>query len=229
MNPGPDLLELTDVGKTYRSGPLQVSALRRVTLRVKRGEYIAITGPSGSGKSTLLNILGCLDRPSEGEYRIEGQAVQALDDAALAEVRNRRIGFVFQSFHLLPRYTARKNVELPLVYAGAGRAERSLRAEAALASVGLAGRSAHRPSELSGGERQRVAIARALVNDPSILLADEPTGNLDQRVGNEIMGIIEDLNRAKDLTLLIITHDPAVAQRARRRIRIVDGEVESDA
>jgi putative ABC transport system ATP-binding protein len=229
MHPGPDLLELSDVGKTYRSGPLQVSALRRVTLRVRRGEYIAITGPSGSGKSTLLNILGCLDRPSEGEYRIEGQPVQALDDAALADVRNRRIGFIFQSFNLLPRYSARKNVELPLVYAGAGRSDRSRRAEAALDAVGLAGRAAHRPSELSGGERQRVAIARALVNDPSILLADEPTGNLDQRVGNEIMGIMEELNRTKALTLLLITHDPAVAARARRRIRIVDGEVESVA
>ena len=228
MNPGPDLLELTDVGKTYRSGPLEVSALRHVTLRVRRGEYIAITGPSGSGKSTLLNILGCLDRPTAGEYRIEGQPVGSLDDAALAEVRNRRIGFIFQSFNLLPRYSARKNVELPLVYAGAGRSDRSRRAEAALDAVGLAGRAAHRPSELSGGERQRVAIARALVNDPSILLADEPTGNLDQRVGNEIMGIMEDLNRTKALTLLLITHDPAIAQRARRRIRIVDGEVESD-
>lgn len=225
MNPVPDILALTDVGKTYRSGALAVTALRHVNLRVRPGEYLAITGPSGSGKSTLLNILGCLDRPTSGEYRIEGRPVQDLDDAALAEVRNRRIGFVFQSFNLLPRYTARKNVELPLLYAGAARGERSLRAEAALEAVGLAGRSAHRPGELSGGERQRVAIARALVNRPSILLADEPTGNLDQRVGQEIMRIIEELNATQGLTVAIITHDPAVAARARRRIRVVDGEV----
>ncbi len=229
MSPDAELLKLTDVGKTYRSGPLEVSALRRVNVLVRRGESIAITGPSGSGKSTLLNILGCLDRPTSGEYRLDGRPVQDLDDAALAEVRNRRIGFVFQSFNLLPRYSARKNVELPLIYAGAARGDRSRRADAALEAVGLAGRTAHRPGELSGGERQRVAIARALVNDPSILLADEPTGNLDQRVGHEIMGIIEDLNARRGLTVILITHDPAVAERARRRIRIVDGEVVSDA
>ena len=223
-----DLLRLTDVSKVYRSGPIEVAALRNINLSVKRGEFIAITGPSGSGKSTLLNLLGCLDRPTTGEYRIEGEPVQSLDDFGLAEVRNRRIGFVFQSFNLLPKYSARKNVELPLVYAGAGRGERKDRASAALEAVGLGPRAEHRPNELSGGERQRVAIARALVNDPSILLADEPTGNLDTKVGREIMGFIEDLNARKGLTVLVITHDPAIAHRARRQLRLVDGEIVAD-
>ena len=223
-----DLLRLTDVSKVYRAGPIEVAALRNVTLSVKRGEYIAITGPSGSGKSTLLNLLGCLDRPTTGEYRIEDQPVQSLDDFGLAEVRNRRIGFIFQSFHLLPKYSARRNVELPLVYAGAGRGPRRDRAQAALESVGLGPRAEHRPNELSGGERQRVAIARALVNHPSILLADEPTGNLDTKVGREIMAIIEDLNAKKGLTVLLITHDMAIAERARRQVRLVDGEIVHD-
>ncbi len=223
-----ELLRLAGVSKVYRGGAIEVAALRNIDLSVKRGDFIAITGPSGSGKSTLLNILGCLDRPSSGEYRIEGEPVQSLDDFGLAEVRNRRIGFVFQSFNLLPKYTARKNVELPLVYSGAGRAERADRASAALESVGLAPRAQHRPSELSGGERQRVAIARALVNDPSILLADEPTGNLDTKVGREIMDIIEGLNARKGLTVLVITHDPAVASRARRQVKLVDGEIVVD-
>jgi putative ABC transport system ATP-binding protein len=205
MTPPDEVLRLTDVGKVYRSGPIEVAALRHVNLVVRRGEYIAITGPSGSGKSTLLNILGCLDRPSSGEFLIDGQPVQGLDDVALAEIRNRKIGFVFQSFNLLRR-----------------------RAEAALESVGLAGRTAHRPSELSGGERQRVAIARALVNRPSLLLADEPTGNLDQRVGREIIDLIEDLNARDGLTVLVITHDPAVAARARRQVRLVDGQIAED-
>jgi putative ABC transport system ATP-binding protein len=228
MNPPDEVLRLSDVGKVYRAGPIEVAALRHVNLSVRRGEYIAITGPSGSGKSTLLNLLGCLDRPTSGEFHIEGEPVQGLDDVALAALRNRKLGFIFQSFNLLPKYSARVNVELPLVYAGEGRGERRRRAEAALESVGLAGRSAHRPSELSGGERQRVAIARALVNRPSILLADEPTGNLDQRVGREIMAIIEDLNARTALTVLVITHDPAVAARARRQIRLVDGEIAED-
>jgi putative ABC transport system ATP-binding protein len=223
-----DLLRLTGVTKTYRSGALAVTALRGVNLSVRRGDYLAITGPSGSGKSTLLNILGCLDRPSSGEYLLEGEMVQSLDDEGLASIRNRRIGFVFQSFNLMPRYTAQKNVELPLSYAGVARGRRRERSLASLEAVGLGPRAEHRPGELSGGERQRVAIARALVNEPSILLADEPTGNLDTKVGAEIMRIIEDLNARKGLTLLVITHDPAVAERARRRIRIVDGEIESD-
>jgi putative ABC transport system ATP-binding protein len=223
-----DLLRLTEVAKVYGGGSHLVQALRGVSLSIASGEYLAITGPSGSGKSTLLNILGCLDRPSSGEYFFDGQPVQALDDFGLAEVRNRRIGFVFQSFNLLPKYSARKNVELPLAYAGAARGERRTRALTALGSVGLADRVDHRPSELSGGERQRVAIARALVGRPSVLLADEPTGNLDTRVGQEIMKIIEDLNRSAGLTVIVVTHDPAIAERCRRRVRIVDGRIGQD-
>ncbi len=225
---GPDLLRLTGVTKVYRAGAIEVTALRNVSLPVRKGEYIAITGPSGSGKSTLLNILGCLDRPSSGEYRFEGAPVQSLDDEGLARIRNRRIGFIFQGFNLMPRYSACKNVEIPMIYSETPRGERRVRAEAALASVGLAPRSAHRPGELSGGERQRVAIARALVNEPSILLADEPTGNLDTRVGEGIMKLIEDLNREQGLTVLVITHDPAVAARCRRQVRLVDGEIVVD-
>jgi len=223
-----DLLRLTDVTKVYGGGGHEVRALDGVTLSVRAGDYVAITGPSGSGKSTLLNILGCLDKPSAGEYLFEGVSVRTLDDFGLAEIRNRRIGFVFQSFNLLPKYSARKNVEVPLSYAGAGRGERRERSTAALEAVGLGPRMDHRPSELSGGERQRVAIARALVNRPSIILADEPTGNLDTRVGSDIMKIIEDLNARTGLTVLVITHDPAIAARCRRQIRIVDGRVVRD-
>ncbi len=222
------LLELRDVTKIYDTGAAAVAALRGVSLSFSRGEYAAISGPSGCGKSTLLNILGCLDRPTSGEYLVEGRPAHALDDFGLAALRNRRIGFVFQSFNLMPRYSARKNVELPLVYAGVRRSRRKDRAGAALEAVGLAPRAEHRPSELSGGERQRVAIARALVNEPSILLADEPTGNLDTRAGAEIMRIIEDLNARSGLTVLVVTHDPAIAERCRRRIRMVDGRIESD-
>jgi putative ABC transport system ATP-binding protein len=222
------LLDLRDVTKIYSTGAAAVAALRGVSLTVRRGDYLAITGPSGCGKSTLLNIVGCLDRPTSGEYLFEGEPAQSLDDFGLAAIRNRRIGFVFQSFNLMPRYSARKNVELPLVYAGLRRALRKDRAAAALAAVGLSPRAEHRPNELSGGERQRVAIARALVNDPSILLADEPTGNLDTRGGAEIMRIIEDLNAREGLTVLVVTHDPAMSARCRRRIRMVDGQIESD-
>jgi putative ABC transport system ATP-binding protein len=225
---GSDLLRLVDVTKVYGEGLHEVRALDAVSLTVARGEYVAITGPSGSGKSTLLNILGCLDRPTTGEYRFDGQPAHSLDDFGLAEIRNRMIGFVFQSFNLLPKYSARKNVELPLAYSGAGRGVRRQRADAALAAVGLAARVEHRPSELSGGERQRVAIARALVNRPSILLADEPTGNLDTRVGQEILKIFEDLNAREGLTVVVITHDPSVAARCSRQIRIVDGRVAED-
>ncbi len=223
-----ELLRLNGVSKVYRTGVLEVAALRNVTLAVGRGEYVAITGPSGSGKSTLLNLLGCLDRPTAGEYLFEGEPVQALDDYGLAQVRNRKIGFVFQNFNLMPKYSARKNVELPLSYAGAKRSARRARAEEALAAVGLAERIAHRPPELSGGEKQRVAIARALVNEPSILLADEPTGNLDTRSGQEIIRIIEDLNARKSLTVLVVTHDMSIATRCRRQIGLVDGEVVVD-
>jgi len=223
-----ELLRLEGVSKVYRTGAVEVAALRKVSISVRRGEYIAVTGPSGSGKSTLLHILGCLDRPTSGQYAMEGTPLQDLDDYGLAGIRNRRIGFVFQAFNLMPRYTARKNVELPLSYAGVGRGERRARAEAALASVGLAARSHHRPSELSGGEKQRVAIARALVNEPSILLADEPTGNLDTRVGHEIIGLIEDLNASKGITVLLVTHDMELAARCRRRVRLVDGEIAED-
>jgi len=223
-----ELLRLEGVSKVYSTGTVEVAALREVSLSVRRGEYIAVTGPSGSGKSTLLHILGCLDRPTSGRYLLEGAPIQDLDDYGLARVRNRRIGFVFQAFNLMPRYTARKNVELPLSYAGVGRGSRRERAEAARASVGLAVRAHHRPSELSGGEKQRVAIARALVNEPSILLADEPTGNLDTRVGTEIVGIIEDLNARKGITVILVTHDLALAGRCRRRIGLVDGEIVED-
>jgi putative ABC transport system ATP-binding protein len=223
-----DLLRLTDVAKVYGGGNHEVRALDGISLTIRQGDYVAITGPSGSGKSTLLNILGCLDQPTSGEYLFEGIPVQTLDDFGLAEIRNRRIGFVFQSFNLLPKYTARKNVEIPLSYSGAGRAERRERATAALVSVGLSERVEHRPSELSGGERQRVAIARALVNRPSIILADEPTGNLDTKVGQEIMKLFEDLNAESNLTVLVITHDPAIAERCRRQIRIVDGHLVKD-
>jgi len=226
---GNDLLRLTGVTKVYGGGLHEVRALDGVSLTVESGEYVAITGPSGSGKSTLLNILGCLDSPTAGEYLFEGRPAQSLDDYGLAEIRNRRLGFVFQSFNLLPKYSARKNVEVPLSYSGTSRGQRKTRAAAALSAVGLASRIDHRPSELSGGERQRVAIARALVNNPSILLADEPTGNLDTRVGHEIMRIIEELNGRTGLTVLVITHDPSIAARARRQVRLVDGKIVEDA
>jgi len=225
---GSDLLRVTGVSKIYGSGSHEVRALDGVSLAVAAGEYVAITGPSGSGKSTLLNILGCLDRPTAGEYLLEGCPVQSLDDVGLAEIRNRKLGFIFQSFNLLAKYSARKNVEVPLSYAGTRRGDRKERALQALGAVGLAARVDHRPSELSGGERQRVAIARALVNQPSILLADEPTGNLDTRVGQEIMKIIEDLNARMGLTVLVITHDPAIAARCRRQVRLVDGRIAVD-
>lgn len=221
------MIRIEEVGKIYRLGSSIVEALRGVSFQVEEGEFVAIQGPSGSGKSTLLNILGCLDRPTSGRYILEGMEVGSMDDDELAFLRNQSIGFVFQSFHLLPRLTALKNVELPLVYNGVARQERRERALATLAAVGLLHRSGHQPSELSGGEQQRVAIARALVNRPAILLADEPTGNLDSRVGEEVMALFEELNGSGS-TILVVTHSPEVAERTRRILRLQDGRLLQD-
>ena len=224
-----NVIELRGISKTYGStnGRLMVEALDSVGFRVGRGEFVAVMGPSGSGKSTLMNILGCLDRPTAGQYWLEGADVSAMGEKKLARVRNRHIGFVFQSFHLLPRLSAIKNVELPMVYAGVTARARGIRAEAALERVGLSGRAGHRPCELSGGQRQRVAIARALINDPSIILADEPTGNLDSAVGGEIMALFESLGRG-GATIIIVTHEPEIACRAGRVITFRDGRVAED-
>jgi len=222
------MIEAKDIWKVYRLGEAEVQALRGVNLTIEPGEYVAIMGPSGSGKSTLMNVLGCLDRPTGGAYRLDGLAVSDLDDSQLAEIRNKKVGFVFQMFNLLPRFAAWKNVELPLVYAGVGAGERKRRALAALETVGLAARAHHRPNELSGGERQRVAIARALLNSPSIILADEPTGNLDSKTGEEIIRLFERLNEQQRVTVIVVTHDSAVAQHTRRIIRLFDGQVAED-
>jgi putative ABC transport system ATP-binding protein len=220
------LLELKDVSKIYVVGDQEVAALRGVDFGISRGEYVAIMGPSGSGKSTLMNILGCLDTPTAGTYMLNGQSVGDLDDDELAAVRNREIGFVFQTFHLLPRATAAKNVELPLIYAGVTASQRRQRADRALDAVKLTDRAHHRPSELSGGQRQRVAIARALVNEPSILLADEPTGNLDSVTGEEILQIFDGLHTAGH-TIIMVTHEADVAERADRTVRLFDGQTVS--
>ncbi len=221
------LIELKGIEKVYEMGAEDVRALRGVDLDIERGEYAAIMGPSGSGKSTLMNIVGCLDTPSAGTYRLNGTDVSEMNANELADVRNQQIGFVFQTFNLLARSSAFHNVELPLVYAGTRRGERRERTEAALERVGLADRMDHRPAELSGGQRQRVAIARALVNEPSLLLADEPTGNLDSRTGEEIMGLFDHLH-AEGNTVILVTHEQHVAGHARRRIAILDGLVASD-
>ena len=214
-----------DITKTYRMGEVEVHALCGVTFDIQRGEVVSIMGPSGSGKSTLMNILGCLDVPSSGGYVLDGEEVSALRDDKLAVIRNRKVGFVFQSFNLLPRATALANVELPLRYANSGN-HRKQRAKEALELVGLGNRINHRPNEMSGGQQQRVAIARALINNPAILMADEPTGNLDSHSGKEIMELILSLNRERGTTVIIVTHDPTIAAQTQRVLRLRDGELE---
>ena len=221
------LIETLDLWKTYVMGSEEIHALRGVTISIERGEYVAIMGPSGSGKSTLMNLIGCLDTPSKGSYLLNGKQVSQMNDNELARIRNEEIGFVFQTFNLLPRATALHNVELPLVYAGVQSAERQKRAKLALDKVELTSRMTHRPNELSGGQRQRVAIARALVNNPSILLADEPTGNLDSKTGMEIMGLFERLHKTGN-TIVLVTHEADVAAYAYRAIHVRDGQVEND-
>jgi len=217
-----NVIEAHDIAKIYKMGEVEVQALRGVSFTIQRGEVVAIMGPSGSGKSTLMNMLGCLDRPTTGEYVLDGEAVASLNDDQLASIRNRKVGFVFQSFNLLSRQTAITNVELPLRYSGTngGRRERAIEA---LKAVGLEDRMTHRPYELSGGQQQRVAIARAIVNNPAIIMADEPTGNLDSKVGREIMSLLLNLNKESGTTLIIVTHDPIIAEQTRRVIRLRDG------
>jgi putative ABC transport system ATP-binding protein len=223
---GTQVIVAKDLTKVYKMGEQEVCALCGVSLEIERGEVVSIMGPSGSGKSTLMNILGCLDLPTSGEYILDGEEVSTLKDDQLADIRNRKVGFIFQSFNLLNRTTALGNVELPLRYAGITTGRRDLALEA-LESVGLKERVMHRPTELSGGQQQRVAIARALVNNPAIIMADEPTGNLDSKVGKEIMTLLLELNRKKGTTLIIITHDPTVAAQTQRVIRLRDGVVEA--
>ena len=221
------LIDTRDLWKTYVMGSEEIHALRGVSIQIERGEYVAIMGPSGSGKSTLMNLIGCLDTPSKGSYLLNEKQVSQMNDNELARIRNEEIGFVFQTFNLLPRATALRNVELPLVYAGVTAKDRDVRARLALEKVELTSRMGHKPNELSGGQRQRVAIARALVNNPSILLADEPTGNLDSKTGHEIMGVFERLHKAGN-TIVLVTHEADVAAFAYRTIQIRDGQVEND-
>jgi len=224
------MIEVTDLTKTYRLGSVEVPALRGVSFRIERGEVVAIMGQSGSGKSTLMHILGCLDLPTSGQYYLDGKNIAGLNEDELAVIRNREIGFVFQTFNLLPRMTVRRNAELPLMYNGGdGEKEAHRRAEAMLEAVGLGDRINHRPTELSGGQQQRVAIARALINEPALLLADEPTGNLDSHTGAEIINLLLGLNQERGLTLVIVTHDPAIAAQTRRVIRLRDGLIEDGA
>lgn len=221
------LIEIRDIAKIYKMGLQEVKALQSITLDIEPNEYVALMGPSGSGKSTLMNILGCLDTPTRGTYILNNTDVSHLVDNELAEIRNKEIGFVFQTFNLLPRYTALENVALPLIYAGMGKEERETRAREVLEQVGLADRMDHKPNELSGGQRQRVAVARALVNKPSIILADEPTGNLDSKTSIEIMQLISDIHRIGN-TVILVTHEPDIAKNAHRIIQLIDGLVESD-
>ena len=227
MNNGTHALDLRAITKTYKTGALEVPVLHGIDLSVAHGEYVAIMGPSGSGKSTLMNIIGCLDRATSGTYVLDGEDVSNLDDNALAEIRLKKLGFVFQGFNLLPRTDAIKNVALPLFYAGVNGRERSRRAMDVLAEVGLTERAKHKPNELSGGQQQRVAIARALINDPAVLLADEPTGNLDTKTSADIMALFDKLHES-GRTIIMVTHDETVARRARRIIRLLDGLIVAD-
>jgi putative ABC transport system ATP-binding protein len=218
------MIQLTDICRNFQVGEETVHALKNINLEINDGEYITLMGPSGSGKSTLLNVMGCLDHPSSGTYLLDGKDVTNLSETELSLIRRNHIGFIFQFFHLVPRLDAASNVELPMVFAGIGRAERKQRVQKALNSVGLSHRARHKPNQLSGGERQRVAIARAVVMGPSVLLADEPTGNLDTHSGSEIIQLIEEMNRA-GLTVVIVTHDPSIGERARRRVSLRDGAI----
>lgn len=222
------VIQFENIVKNYQIGTVVVRALRSVTLEINRNEYVAIMGPSGSGKSTLMNIVGCLDTPSKGTYILNGTDVSQMDDDMLAEIRNKEIGFIFQTFNLLPRYTALENVMLPLIYAGIPKAEREAHAKLTLEQVGLADRMHHKPNELSGGQRQRVAIARALINKPSILLADEPTGNLDSKTSADIMALLDDIHSLGN-TVIVVTHEEDIARHSHRIIRLMDGEISSDA
>lgn len=222
-----EIISIKDLRKTYIMGTMEVHALKSITLNINKNEYVALMGPSGSGKSTLMNLLGCLDTPTAGEYVLNGSRVSQMEDSELADIRNKEIGFVFQTFNLLPRSTALENVALPLVYSGLSKSKRTDKAAAVLESVGLGDRIDHRPNELSGGQRQRVAIARALVNDPAIILADEPTGNLDTKTSIEIMSIFEEIHKNGN-TVILVTHEPDIAEHSHRIIRLRDGLVETD-
>ena len=221
------VIEIQNIVKTYQIGSVIVRALRSVSINIERNEYVAIMGPSGSGKSTLMNLLGCLDTPTSGSYILNGTDVSKMEDDFLAEIRNKEIGFIFQTFNLLPRYTALENVTLPLIYAGVAKVDREKVAIKTLEQVGLADRMTHKPNELSGGQRQRVAIARALVNNPSIILADEPTGNLDSKTSIDIMGLLDDIHK-KGNTVIVVTHEEDIAKHAARIIRLFDGEISQD-